>query len=91
MTNNLIRIPKRFDYSYSSQFNSDLSMALDRYQEVILDCRDLEYIDSAGIGILVMAHKKSQAKNTKLVITNLNSSAREILGLANLQKLIEIR
>jgi anti-anti-sigma factor len=91
MTNNLIRIPKRFDYSFGPQFNSSLATATDQYKEVILDCSDLEYIDSAGIGILVMAHKKSQSKNAKLVITNVNSSAREILGLANLQKLIEIR
>jgi anti-anti-sigma factor len=50
----------------------------------------LEYIDSAGIGLLVMSQKKVQAKHSKLIITNLKPSPREILQLANLQKIIEI-
>lgn len=91
MGNDVIRIPKRFDYSFGSGFNAALLVAVDQYPEVILDCAELEYIDSAGIGLLVMAYKKAQSKNTKLVIVNLHSSAKEILDLANLQKLIEIR
>jgi anti-anti-sigma factor len=91
MTSNVIRMPKRFDYSSGAEFNAALAVAVDQNQEVLLDCTGLDYIDSAGIGLLVMANKKSQAKNAKLVITHLKTAPREILQLANLQKLIEIR
>jgi anti-anti-sigma factor len=91
MSTNIIKMPSRFDYSSGSEFNAGLSVAMNQYREVMLDCSGLEYIDSAGIGLLVMANKKVQAKNVKLVIINLRSAPKEILQLANLQKLIEIR
>lgn len=91
MNRGVIKMPKRFDYSSGAEFNQQLTAAMEQHQEVTLDCMGLEYIDSAGIGLLVMAHKKVEARNVNLVITNLRASPKEILQLANLQKLIEIR
>jgi anti-anti-sigma factor len=85
-----IRMPKRFDYSSSAEFNMKIAAALENPGAITLDCTELEYIDSAGIGLLVMSQKKVQAKHSKLIITNLKPSPREILQLANLQKIIEI-
>jgi anti-anti-sigma factor len=85
-----IRMPKRFDYSSSAEFNTKITAALESPGAITLDCTDLEYIDSAGIGLLVMSQKKVQAKHSNLIITNLKPAPREILQLANLQKIIEI-
>jgi anti-anti-sigma factor len=86
----VIRMPKRFDYSSSSEFNGAIATALEKPGTITLDCIDLEYIDSAGIGLLVMSQKKAQSRQSKLVMINLKSAPKEILGLANLQKIIEI-
>lgn len=90
-----IKMPKRFDYSASTAFNSSFVSLLNSSgglkKEILLDCSDLEYLDSAGIGLLVMAHKKASSGNAAIVITNIRQSARDILMLANLQKLIEFR
>lgn len=91
MTTDVIKMPKRFDYSSGHDFNAALEQALNLHAEVKLDCSNLEYIDSAGIGLLVMASKRVQPHNAKLVIENLRAAPREILQLANLQKIIEIR
>jgi anti-anti-sigma factor len=86
----IIRMPKRFDYSSGAEFNMRITTALETPGIITLDCIELEYIDSAGIGLLVMSQKKAQARQSKLVITNLKSAPKEILQLANLQKIIEI-
>lgn len=86
----VIRMPKRFDFSSSGEFNSAIASALDNPGAITLDCAELEYIDSAGIGLLVMSQKKAQSRNSKLVMTNLKPAPKEILGLANLQKIIDI-
>jgi len=91
MSSDVIKLPKRFDYSSGSEFNAAIIKALESHKVVTLDCSELDYIDSAGIGLMVMANKRVLSKNSKMVITNLRSSPREILLLANLQKLIEIR
>lgn len=86
----VIRMPKRFDFSSSSEFNSAIANALEKPGAITLDCTDLEYIDSAGIGLLVMSQKKAQSRHSKLMMTNLKPAPKEILGLANLQKIIDI-
>ncbi len=86
----VIKMPKRFDYSSSSTFNQDVLSALEGADVITLDCAEMEYIDSAGIGLLVMAQKKAQSRQSKIAIANLQSTPREILKLANLQKIIEI-
>ncbi|MES2825743.1 MAG: STAS domain-containing protein [Pseudomonadota bacterium] len=92
---NIIKMPKRFDYSASAQFNAVFAESLAGVSSddktILLDCMGMDYIDSAGIGLLVMSHKKAKVANTKIALINLKSQAKEILQLANLQKLIEIR
>ncbi|RYY74091.1 MAG: anti-sigma factor antagonist [Gammaproteobacteria bacterium] len=89
-----IKIPKRFDYSVSSDFNAAVTSALANVGEdkkVTLDCAEMEYLDSAGIGLIVMAHKRAVNSQCRIAIINTKPAAREILLLANLQKLIDIR
>ncbi|WP_331345358.1 STAS domain-containing protein [Cellvibrio sp. UBA7661] len=85
----VIRMPKRFDYSSSTEFNNAMAAALEQPGTITLDCTELEYIDSAGIGLLVMSQKKAQSRQSKIVLINLKSSPKEILQLANLQKIID--
>jgi len=73
------------------EFNGALSNMPSDVKTITLDCSDVDYIDSAGIGLLVMAYKKLNEKNVKIVITNLKDAPREILSLANIQKLIECK
>jgi anti-anti-sigma factor len=90
----IIKMAKRFDYSASGEFNAAFAAALKAAGEnnpVYLDCLEMDYMDSAGIGLLVMSHKKALVNRNSIIIINIKPSAREILLLANLQKLIEIR
>lgn len=87
----IIRMPKRFDYSSNTSFNNEMVAALEHSSTITLDCADMEYIDSAGIGLLVMSQKKAQSRGSKLVMANLKTSPKEILELANLQKIIEMK
>lgn len=95
MSSENIIMPTRFDYSASAKFNAAISQGLSGVpsegRTILLDCVSMDYIDSAGIGLLVMSHKKAKGTNAKIVIINLKPQAKEILLLANLQKLIEIR
>lgn len=88
---NTINMPKKFDYSSSAEFNTAIATSVEEHQVISIDCTNMEYIDSAGIGLLVMANKRAQSKGAKLILINLRSVPREILQLANLQKIIEIR
>lgn len=87
-------MPKRFNYSCINEFNEQFaktSTAPAAPKTIYLDCENMEYIDSAGIGILVMTQKKSKSLNIKLVLMSMKSPIKDILELANLQKIIEFK
>ncbi|HWV15822.1 MAG TPA: STAS domain-containing protein [Cellvibrio sp.] len=89
-----ITIPRRFDYTVSNSFNTVFVALLETLantnQTIKLDCAKMEYIDSAGIGLLVMSYKKAQKFGIKIMMINVADSVKDILVMANLQKLIEI-
>lgn len=91
----VVKMPKRFDYGASSEFNMAFGLALNQVngdnKMITLDCMHMEYIDSAGIGLLVMSHKKAQNVNSKISVINIKPPAKDIFLLANIQKLIEIK
>lgn len=88
-----IKMPKRFDYSASYEFNDLIASKLAELNggSAVLDCSDMSYIDSAGIGLLVMAHKKAMAVNSRIELIGVKPAIKEIFLLANLQKLIQIK
>jgi len=88
----IIKMPKRFDYSASEEFNTKVNAGLHaEAQAIILDFFNMDYIDSAGIGLLVMAHKKTLGSSSAISIIHCKPVLKEVLLLANLQKLIDIK
>lgn len=88
---NAIKMPKRFNYSCINEFNEQFMKIAKPGKTVYLDCENIEYIDSAGIGILVMTHKKAKSMDVKMIMTGMRQSIKEVLEVANLQKIIEIK
>lgn len=68
-SSNIIKLPKRFNYSANEEFIADIIAALQENNHesraIMLDCSQMDYIDSAGIGLLVLAHKKGWIKKFK--------------------------
>jgi anti-sigma B factor antagonist len=57
---------------------------------VTLDCKGLEYISSAGLGVLLKTHKRLLASGGKLRISGLNRHLRDIFGYSGFDQLFEI-
>lgn len=56
---------------------------------IILDLRDLTFMDSSGIGLIMGRYKNTEKNNKKLIVVNDNSYVERILKMAGLLKLIE--
>jgi anti-anti-sigma factor len=57
---------------------------------VILDFRELEYMNSGGIGLLVTLLVRAQRRGGRLVATGLSEHYRQIFALTRLDDAIEI-
>lgn len=74
---------------------SDLKKALfsiteGNYKSVIVDMKNVNYMDSSGIGALVAGQKKMKAHNGKFGLMNIHDDVLNILKLATLDKFFTI-
>ena len=55
-----------------------------------LDCSELDYISSAGLGVIIEAHKRLAAAGHILTLSNLVPRVRNIFAYAGLDRLLKI-
>jgi anti-sigma B factor antagonist len=64
---------------------------LDKVQgEVRLDCSGLEYISSAGLGVLLKTQKRLMASGGKLRLAGVNRHLRDIFQYSGFDQIFEI-
>jgi len=85
--NNTVYISGRFDASQTE----DAKKEFNRIEEsAVVDFAELDYISSAGLGVLLMTQKRLMAKNHKLKLINMNNHVREIFKYARFDIIFEI-
>ncbi|MEH2363546.1 STAS domain-containing protein [Nostoc sp.] len=57
---------------------------------VLVDFQDVTFMDSSGLGALVLAFKTLRAADTKLVLCSINEQVRILFELTNMDKVFEI-
>jgi anti-anti-sigma factor len=57
---------------------------------VIVDLRELEFIDSTGISLLVKAHRAAERDGTRFAVAGARPQVRRLLSLTGLTKMLTI-
>ena len=60
-------------------------------KEVVLSFKELDYISSAGLRVLLSAHKKMRGQGGKLVITDANEVIQEIFEVTGFSDILNIQ
>lgn len=60
-------------------------------KEIVLDCKELEYISSSGLRQLLALRKAVDAKGGKMVILHINDELRNIFTITGFFALFDIR
>ncbi|MEO7743923.1 MAG: STAS domain-containing protein [Usitatibacter sp.] len=85
--NGVVVIAGRLDAAQSPAAQS----FLDKVQgPVTLDCSKLEYISSAGLGVLLKTQKRLTASNAKLRLAGVSPHLRDILQYSGFDRIFEI-
>ena len=64
---------------------------LDRLEGVVtLDCARLEYLSSAGLGVLLKTHKRLLGVGGKLRLTEVNRHLQDIFSYSGFDQILEI-
>ncbi|WP_353094591.1 STAS domain-containing protein [Tissierella praeacuta] len=59
--------------------------------DIIIDGKDLKYVDSTGLGALISILKKLKDSNFKIYLSNVKPNIRKIFDITELDKLFIIR
>ena len=77
-------------YNADSLKNELHSLIAEKSADIILDCTNLKYIDSTGLGVLVNALKKVKETEKSIRIVNLKPYIAKIFTLTGLDKIFVI-
>lgn len=80
------------DIYTSPKFKQKVLDAFDNDEkDLLIDCKNLEYMDSTGLGALIYILKKVKEKDHKIYIDNIKPNIKKLFDITKLDKLFIIR
>ena len=73
----------RLDTNTSPDLNDDIAASLTDVSELVMDIKDLEYISSAGVRVLLSAYKVMKKQGT-MILRNVPEVVRNVLSVTGL-------
>ncbi|NLL05540.1 MAG: STAS domain-containing protein [Clostridiaceae bacterium] len=86
-----ISLKGEIDICTSNEFKEKLYKIIDANQkDLLIDCKELDYIDSTGLGIFVAALKKAKQYEKKITFLNLKDNIKKLFIITGLDKIFQI-
>ncbi len=87
-----VAVSGEIDIYTAQQFKERLYQIVDSStKDLVIDCSDLNYIDSTGLGIFVGALKKTRLTDRSISLENIRENIRKLFNITGLDKLFIIR
>lgn len=88
----VVTLEGRLDTVTSSEFEKTLNPYFSTPEiELVLDCAAMEYISSAGLRVVLMAHKSITAKGGHFIIRNLSKEVRSVFDMTGFSRILTIQ
>lgn len=85
-----VAISGRFDFHSHREFSDAYKEADPGRTHVVIDMAQVEYMDSAALGMLLLLRERHGGDQARVRITNCNEATRKILTISNFHRLFEI-
>ena len=87
--NNLIAsLSGDLDINVVDDFRDDILNMIDGSKDIILDLKDLDYIDSTGLGVVMTASKEATEKGRTLKVKNAKRNIYKLFKITELDELL---
>lgn len=89
----VVRVEGRFDFAAHRDFREAIKAAFanERAKEIQIDLAGAVYIDSSALGMLLLSLENAKAAGKALVLVGPSGAVKQVLDIANFQRLFEIR
>ena len=59
-------------------------------KEVHINLKDVAYMDSSGISVLIESHQKALEKGTKVIVKEISKSVLKVIMMAKLEQILNL-
>ena len=80
----------RLDSTTAPELQSVIKESVDGIEELTIDMTDLEYVSSAGLRVLISAHKAMRSKGG-MTVTNVNEIVMEVFEITGFAEILNIQ
>ena len=63
---------------------------IDAGKEIRINLKDVSYMDSSGISVLIESHQKALDKNTKVTLKEISKSVLKVIMMAKLEQILNL-
>jgi anti-sigma B factor antagonist len=86
-----IKLSGEMDINSSDEVKQELQDIIDQnIADIEIDCAELSYIDSTGIGVLIGILKKIKKSDKKIVLKNTKDNIKRLFNITGLDKIFII-
>jgi len=87
-----ITLVGRFDFTLHKEFRDTTQRLLQENElsEIEINLRDVDYLDSSALGILLLLKDRAAQKGATIGIVGCRENIRQILEIANFNKLFSV-
>ena len=88
----ILRVSGRLDAVSSPQLEKQVmdAIAEQDYSKVLMNFKDVNYLSSAGMRLLLSTTKKMKSKGGKFVISNISDNVMEVIKMAGFDHILSI-
>lgn len=85
-----LSVEGRIDTITSKDLENAIDEEFGNFDSLTMDFTHVNYISSAGLRVLIVAHKKLKNEDIPFSIKNVNDTIGEIFGISGLDKILKI-
>jgi anti-sigma B factor antagonist len=86
----ILELNGEVDLHYSPQARKQILKILDEGEDLLVDLRDVKYIDSSGVASLVEGYQLAKNDQRKFALIGVSDAAMQVLQLARLDQVFPI-
>ena len=86
----IVYVEGRLDTNTSEEFEKELRSLIKENAEILINLEKLEYISSAGLRVLLYAHKTLTEGSGNLIIEKPNTQVKEVFDVTGFTQILNI-
>ena len=85
-----VHLDGEIDMDVTEKAKEIIMPLIEAKKEVHLNLKEVQYMDSSGISVLIESHQRALEKSTKVIIKDVSKSVLKVIMMAKLEQILNL-